>query len=77
MPRRIPIAGYWFNVRPPVNEPAALHFALVAEMAKRQGLSKLSMGMSHDFAEAIRFGATAIRIGTAIFWRAHSHLTSA
>ena len=52
---------------PPVNEPAALHFALVAEMAKRQGVTKLSMGMSHDFAEAIRFGATAIRIGTAIF----------
>ncbi|MCX8505561.1 MAG: alanine racemase, partial [Alphaproteobacteria bacterium] len=52
---------------PPVNEPAALHFALVSEMAKRHGLTKLSMGMSHDFAEAIRFGATAIRIGTAIF----------
>ena len=62
---QLPIIG--LMCVPPVNEPAALHFALVAEMAKRQGLTKLSMGMSHDFAEAIRFGATAIRIGTAIF----------
>ena len=52
---------------PPVNEPAELHFALIAAMAKRHGLSKLSLGMSHDFAAAIRFGATAIRVGTAIF----------
>ncbi|MDI9348698.1 MAG: YggS family pyridoxal phosphate-dependent enzyme [Candidatus Symbiobacter sp.] len=52
---------------PPAADPPELHFALVAEIAKRHYLPKLSMGMSHDFAAAIQFGATAIRIGTAIF----------
>lgn len=52
---------------PPVDEPAGLHFALLREIARRNGLSELSMGMSGDFAEAIGFGATFVRVGTAIF----------
>lgn len=52
---------------PPVDEPAAMHFALLAKIAARNGLSALSMGMSEDFEEAIRFGATQVRIGSALF----------
>jgi pyridoxal phosphate enzyme (YggS family) len=52
---------------PPVSEPPAPHFALTAKIAKRNGLALLSMGMSADFALAISFGATHIRVGTAIF----------
>ena len=52
---------------PPYDEPAAPHFALLAQIAARNGLEKLSMGMSADFALAIRFGATHVRVGTAIF----------
>jgi pyridoxal phosphate enzyme (YggS family) len=52
---------------PPADEPAAPHFALTHEIARRNGLSLLSMGMSADFAIAIAFGATHVRIGTAIF----------
>jgi PLP dependent protein len=52
---------------PPVNEAPALHFALTAEIAARNGLKNLSMGMSADFALAIQFGATHIRVGSAIF----------
>jgi PLP dependent protein len=52
---------------PPVNEPAAPHFALTAKIARRNGLRLLSMGMSADFQLAIRFGATHVRVGTAIF----------
>jgi len=52
---------------PPVEEEAAMHFALLQTIAKRNGLAKLSMGMSDDFEEAIAFGATAVRIGSAIF----------
>ncbi len=52
---------------PPVDEPPSLHFSLLAEMAKRNGLTQLSMGMSGDFETAIRFGATHVRVGTAIF----------
>jgi PLP dependent protein len=52
---------------PPVDEPAAPHFALLAKIAARNGLSFLSMGMSSDFALAIEFGATHVRVGTAIF----------
>jgi len=52
---------------PPVNEAPALHFALTAKIAARNGLTKLSMGMSADFAIAIQFGATHVRIGSAIF----------
>ncbi|MFC0240500.1 YggS family pyridoxal phosphate-dependent enzyme [Rhodopseudomonas telluris] len=52
---------------PPVDEAPAPHFALTAKIAKRNGLSKLSMGMSADFATAIEFGATHVRVGSAIF----------
>lgn len=52
---------------PPQHESPALHFALLREIARRNGLSRLSMGMSGDFAMAIRFGATHVRVGTAIF----------
>ena len=52
---------------PPVDEEAAMHFALLQTIAKRNDLSILSMGMSDDFEEAIAFGATAVRIGSAIF----------
>lgn len=52
---------------PPVDEEPAMHFALLAEIARRNGLSQLSMGMSADFDIAIRLGATHVRLGTAIF----------
>ncbi len=52
---------------PPFNEEPAMHFALLAKIAARNGLSKLSMGMSADYETAIRFGATSVRVGTAIF----------
>jgi PLP dependent protein len=52
---------------PPANEPPAPHFALTAKIARRNGLSLLSMGMSADFTTAIEFGATHVRVGTAIF----------
>jgi pyridoxal phosphate enzyme (YggS family) len=52
---------------PPVNEPPAPHFALTAKIAARNGLRFLSMGMTADFPMAIRFGATHVRVGTAIF----------
>lgn len=52
---------------PPMDEEPAMHFALLAEMAKRHGLKQLSMGMSADFEIAIRLGATHVRVGTAIF----------
>jgi pyridoxal phosphate enzyme (YggS family) len=52
---------------PPVDEEAALHFALLAKIATRNGLDGLSMGMSSDFEKAIALGATHIRVGSAIF----------
>jgi len=52
---------------PPVDDEPSLHFALLREIARRQGIAALSMGMSGDFALAIRFGATHVRVGTAIF----------
>jgi pyridoxal phosphate enzyme (YggS family) len=52
---------------PPVGEPAGPHFALLAKIAARNGLAKLSMGMSDDFETAIRFGATDVRVGSALF----------
>src|SRR5262249_61884505 len=52
---------------PPAQEPPAPHFALTAKIARRNGLSLLSMGMSVDFPLAIEFGATHVRVGTAIF----------
>jgi len=52
---------------PPQHEAPAPHFALTAKIARRNGLSLLSMGMSADFPLAIAFGATHVRVGTAIF----------
>jgi len=52
---------------PPVDEAPAPHFALTAKIAARNGLTKLSMGMSADFPIAIQFGATHVRVGSAIF----------
>jgi PLP dependent protein len=52
---------------PPHDEPPAPHFALTAKIAARNGLQFLSMGMSADFPLAIRFGATHVRVGSAIF----------
>ncbi len=52
---------------PPHHLPTAPHFAMLYEIAKRNKLSELSMGMSADYMEAARFGATYVRIGTAIF----------
>lgn len=52
---------------PPLEDEPALHFALLAKIAARNGLEGLSMGMSADFETAIRLGATHIRVGTAVF----------
>lgn len=52
---------------PPFDEEPALHFALLAKIAARNGVRELSMGMSGDFVRAIAFGATYVRVGTAIF----------
>ena len=52
---------------PPLDEEPAMHFALLAKIAARLGLKELSMGMSGDFEKAVAFGATDVRIGTAIF----------
>jgi pyridoxal phosphate enzyme (YggS family) len=52
---------------PPVADEPSLHFALLREIARRNGLAELSMGMSADYPIAIRFGATLVRVGSAIF----------
>ena len=52
---------------PPQNEEASPHFALLADIAARNGLTGLSMGMSADYPLAIEFGATIVRVGSAIF----------
>ena len=52
---------------PPVEEEPAVHFALLAKLASEAGLAELSMGMSGDFETAIAFGATLVRVGSAIF----------
>ena len=52
---------------PPQDEEPAMHFALLRVFAERNGLSGLSMGMSGDFEEAVTFGATLVRVGSAIF----------
>lgn len=52
---------------PPEDEDVALHAALLAKLARRHGLEEVSVGMSGDYEQAIRFGATLVRVGTAIF----------
>jgi pyridoxal phosphate enzyme (YggS family) len=61
----LPITG--LMCIPPVDEEPSLHFALLRDMARRNGLAQLSMGMSSDYRVAIAFGATLVRVGTAIF----------
>ena len=63
--RRLAIDG--LMCIPPADEEPALHFALLREIARRNAIPHLSMGMSADYETAIRFGATHIRVGTAIF----------
>ena len=62
---RLPVVG--LMCIPPLNEEPAMHFALLKKIADRNNLNKLSMGMSSDFKEAIKFGATSVRVGSAIF----------
>lgn len=52
---------------PPQEEEPAMHFALLARIAERNGLGSLSMGMSDDYETAVRFGATSVRVGSALF----------
>lgn len=61
----LPVSG--LMCIPPEAEPPGPHFALLAKLAARNGLKELSMGMSGDFETAIRFGATMVRIGSALF----------
>ena len=62
---KLPVVG--LRCIPPVDEEPALHFALLAKMAARLGLTKVSMGMSADYETAVRTGATHVRVGTALF----------
>tara|TARA_R110002167_G_scaffold198834_1_gene401978 strand:- start:359 stop:1063 length:705 start_codon:yes stop_codon:yes gene_type:complete len=62
---KLPVAG--LMCIPPQDEEPSLHFAFLREIAKRNGLAGLSMGMSADYEVAIQFGATLVRVGTAIF----------
>jgi hypothetical protein len=62
---KLPVVG--LMCIPPLGEEPALHFALLHKIAQRNGLAKLSMGMSGDFTTAIELGATHVRVGTAIF----------
>ena len=61
----LPIVG--LMCIPPIDEEPSVHFSLLKKLAERNGLSRLSMGMSSDFETAIAFGATDIRVGSAIF----------
>lgn len=61
----LPVRG--LMCMPPIDEEPSLHFALLAKIAARNGLEVLSMGMSADFEIAVAFGASHVRIGTAIF----------
>jgi pyridoxal phosphate enzyme (YggS family) len=70
---RIPVAG--LMCIPPVDEEPGLHFALLAEIARRNGVASLSMGMSADYETAVEFGATHVRVGTAIFGVREAHPT--
>lgn len=62
---KLPVVG--LMCIPPVDEEPALHFALLAKMAARNGLAGISMGMSADYETAVRLGATHVRVGSALF----------
>jgi pyridoxal phosphate enzyme (YggS family) len=66
---KLPIVG--LMCIPPVDEEPALHFALLTRMAARNGLSRVSMGMSADYETAVRLGATHVRVGSALFGARH------
>jgi len=61
----LPVSG--LMCVPPIDEEPSLHFALLRDIAARNGLAELSMGMTADYPVAVRFGATLVRVGTAIF----------
>lgn len=62
---KLPVRG--LMCIPPLDEEPSMHFALLRQIAERNGLEHLSMGMSADYPTAVRFGATHVRVGTAIF----------
>jgi pyridoxal phosphate enzyme (YggS family) len=62
---KLPVVG--LMCIPPVDEEPALHFALLAKIAARNGLPKISMGMSADYEMAVKLGATHVRVGSALF----------
>ncbi|MBX3499543.1 MAG: YggS family pyridoxal phosphate-dependent enzyme [Alphaproteobacteria bacterium] len=62
---KLPVVGVMCI--PPADEEPALHFALLAKIARRNGLDRISMGMSADYETAVRFGATHVRVGSALF----------
>jgi pyridoxal phosphate enzyme (YggS family) len=66
---KLPVVG--LMCIPPVDEEPALHFALLLKMARRNGLAKVSMGMSADYETAVRCGATHVRVGSALFGARH------
>jgi hypothetical protein len=66
---KLPVVG--LMCIPPVDEEPALHFALLRKMAERNGLTKVSMGMSADYETAVRLGATHVRVGSALFGARH------
>ena len=62
---KLPIIG--LMCIPPINEEPSMHFLLLQKIANRNNLSELSMGMSSDYEDAIKFGATSVRIGSLFF----------
>jgi hypothetical protein len=66
---KLPVVG--LMCIPPVDEEPALHFALLHKIAGRNGLAKVSMGMSADYEMAVRLGATHVRVGSALFGARH------
>ena len=62
---KLPIVG--LKCIPPLDEEVSMHFALLKKIAERNNLKELSMGMSGDYKEAIKFGATSVRVGSLIF----------
>ena len=62
---KLPIAG--LMCIPPLDEEPSMHFALLKKIAERNNLKELSMGMSSDYKEAIKFGATSVRVGSLVF----------
>ncbi len=62
---KLPVVG--LMCIPPIDEEPALHFALLAKMAARNGLARISMGMSADYEMAVKLGATHVRVGSALF----------